>query len=85
MPFALQSVQQWKFRDLSGNRGARAHPNTTGIFMSSNDGARRRSAWNYILLVGIVNLFADMTYEGARGIPAIPLEQWCRANFDAAA
>jgi MFS family permease len=28
----------------------------------------RRSAWRFILLVGVTNLFADMTYEGARGV-----------------
>jgi hypothetical protein len=25
-------------------------------------------AWRFILLVGVTNLFADMTYEGARGV-----------------
>ena len=28
----------------------------------------RRSVWRFVLLVGITNLFADMTYEGARGV-----------------
>jgi hypothetical protein len=30
--------------------------------------AAQRSAWRFILLIGITNLFADMTYEGARGV-----------------
>ncbi len=29
---------------------------------------KHRLAWRFILLVGITNLFADMTYEGARGV-----------------
>jgi MFS family permease len=32
-----------------------------------NDAPMQRSAWRFILLVGVTNLFADMTYEGARG------------------
>ena len=27
-----------------------------------------RSALRFVLIIGIVNLFADLTYEGARGI-----------------
>jgi hypothetical protein len=27
-----------------------------------------KSAFRFVLIIGIVNLFADMTYEGARGI-----------------
>ena len=33
-----------------------------------DDAPTRRSAWRFILLVGVTNLFADMTYEGARGV-----------------
>jgi len=33
-----------------------------------NDAPARRLAWRFILLVGVTNLFADMTYEGARGV-----------------
>src|SRR5579864_4909176 len=33
-----------------------------------NDAPTRRSPWRFILLVGVTNLFADMTYEGARGV-----------------
>jgi MFS family permease len=33
-----------------------------------NDAPTQRSAWRFILLVGVTNLFADMTYEGARGV-----------------
>src|SRR6266581_4501603 len=29
---------------------------------------RNRSAFGFVLIIGIVNFFADMTYEGARGI-----------------
>src|SRR5438034_4964097 len=29
---------------------------------------RNRSALHFVLTIGIVNLFADLTYEGARGI-----------------
>src|SRR6266436_4609378 len=29
---------------------------------------RNRSAFGFVLIIGIVNLFADLTYEGARGI-----------------
>jgi predicted MFS family arabinose efflux permease len=29
---------------------------------------RNRSAFSFVLIIGIVNLFADLTYEGARGI-----------------
>src|SRR6266487_4206765 len=29
---------------------------------------RNRSALRFVLIIGIVNLFADLTYEGARGI-----------------
>ena len=29
---------------------------------------KHRLAWRFILLVGITNLFADMAYEGARGV-----------------
>src|SRR6185503_2283189 len=28
----------------------------------------KRSALNFVLLFGVVNLFADMTYEGARSV-----------------
>jgi hypothetical protein len=27
-----------------------------------------RSAWRFVALMGIVSLFADMTYEGARSL-----------------
>ncbi|MDN5864420.1 MAG: MFS transporter [Gammaproteobacteria bacterium] len=30
--------------------------------------AGRRKAWRFIVALGVVSLFADMTYEGARGI-----------------
>src|ERR1700746_2455028 len=29
---------------------------------------RNRSAFHFVLIIGIVNFFADFTYEGARGI-----------------
>src|SRR5216117_1604756 len=29
---------------------------------------RNRSAFSFVLIIGIVNFFADLTYEGARGI-----------------
>src|SRR5947199_7813158 len=29
---------------------------------------RNRSAFSFVLIIGIVNLFADLTYEGARAI-----------------
>jgi hypothetical protein len=35
---------------------------------AGSDAPTRCSAWRLILLVGITNLFADMTYEGARGV-----------------
>jgi MFS family permease len=36
--------------------------------VSQGDTRSRNLAWQFVLLAGIVNLFADMTYEGARGI-----------------
>lgn len=35
---------------------------------SAKTADKHRLAWRFILLVGITNLFADMTYEGARGV-----------------
>ncbi|MGH8428151.1 MAG: MFS transporter [Gammaproteobacteria bacterium] len=32
------------------------------------EGGSRRSAWRFIVAIGVVSLFADMTYEGARSI-----------------
>src|SRR6266481_9723669 len=29
---------------------------------------KTRSAFSFVLIIGIVNFFADLTYEGARGI-----------------
>src|SRR6266540_4120074 len=29
---------------------------------------KNRTAFRFVLIIGIVNLFADLTYEGARGI-----------------
>ena len=29
---------------------------------------RNRSAFSFVLIIGTVNFFADLTYEGARGI-----------------
>src|SRR5437899_275236 len=29
---------------------------------------RNRSAFSFVLIIGIINFFADLTYEGARGI-----------------
>src|SRR5881296_4664634 len=29
---------------------------------------KNRSAFSFVLIIGIVNFFADLTYEGARGI-----------------
>src|ERR1700745_3805723 len=29
---------------------------------------RNRSAFHFVLIIGVVNFFADFTYEGARGI-----------------
>lgn len=36
--------------------------------MASSEAQIRRLAWRFILTVGMVNLFADMTYEGARAV-----------------
>jgi MFS family permease len=36
--------------------------------ISANAGAVRRSALRFVVLLGIVSLFADVTYEGARSI-----------------
>jgi len=33
-----------------------------------NDSGPARSAFRFVFIIGIVNLFADLTYEGARGI-----------------
>ena len=36
--------------------------------MSRNKGDIAKIAFGFVLIIGIVNLFADMTYEGARSI-----------------
>ena len=36
--------------------------------MSKNKGDIAKTAFGFVLIIGIVNLFADMTYEGARSI-----------------
>jgi uncharacterized protein DUF1259 len=36
--------------------------------MLKNKGNIARTAFGFVLIIGIVNLFADMTYEGARSI-----------------
>ena len=36
--------------------------------MSRNKGDIAKTAFGFVLIIGIVNLFADMTYEGARSI-----------------
>jgi hypothetical protein len=36
--------------------------------MPKNKGNIARNAFGFVLIIGIVNLFADMTYEGARSI-----------------
>jgi len=46
-----------------------AHPAGTkavGLLMTRFDISR--TAFRFVLIIGIVNLWADMTYEGARGI-----------------
>ena len=32
------------------------------------DGAKRRTALRFVLMLGVVSFFADFTYEGSRGI-----------------
>ena len=36
--------------------------------MEDNKSISKRSALKFVILVGVVSLFADMTYEGARSI-----------------
>src|SRR4029453_3107595 len=36
--------------------------------MSKNKGDIAKTAFGFVIIIGIVNLFADMTYEGARSI-----------------
>jgi MFS family permease len=36
--------------------------------MENKPGGQKKSALHFVLAIGIVSLFADMTYEGARGI-----------------
>ena len=36
--------------------------------MSKNKGDIAKTTFGFVLIIGIVNLFADMTYEGARSI-----------------
>jgi len=36
--------------------------------MSKNKEDIAKTAFGFVLIIGIVNLFADMTYEGARSI-----------------
>src|SRR2546423_3445921 len=36
--------------------------------MTKNKGNIAKTAFGFVLIIGIVNLFADMTYEGARSI-----------------
>src|SRR6266513_3968310 len=36
--------------------------------MSRNKGDIAKTAFGFVLIIGIVNFFADMTYEGARSI-----------------
>jgi len=33
-----------------------------------NEGKLKRKAFYFIILMGVVSLFGDMTYEGARGV-----------------
>jgi predicted MFS family arabinose efflux permease len=40
----------------------------------TQEGINRRTAFRFVLTIGIVNLFADMTYEGARSITGPFLE-----------
>jgi len=37
-------------------------------------------AFKFVLTIGIVNLFADMTYEGARSITGPFLESLCECS-----
>lgn len=37
-------------------------------FMSDEKGLTKQKALRFVILIGIISLFADMTYEGARGI-----------------
>ena len=55
--------------DLPGRNIWMAHPAGTkavGLLMTRFDISR--TAFRFVLIIGIVNLWADMTYEGARGI-----------------
>ena len=36
--------------------------------MDSGNSAAKKFALRFVLIIGVVQLFADMTYEGARGI-----------------
>ena len=36
--------------------------------MNTDNSAAKKLALRFVLIIGVVQLFADMTYEGARGI-----------------
>ena len=36
--------------------------------MEPSDGVKRRVALKFVLMIGVVSLFADFTYEGSRSI-----------------
>lgn len=39
-----------------------------GIMISGKEAIERRGAWRFVVAIGVVSFFADMTYEGARSI-----------------
>ena len=47
---------------MSRSAGSRGSPTAAGA------GAGHSAAFRFVILIGIVSLFADMTYEGSRGI-----------------
>ncbi|HPC84282.1 MAG TPA: MFS transporter [Thermoanaerobaculaceae bacterium] len=43
-------------------------PSTTGTRLDGAEAGLRRRAFGFVVLLGVISLFADMTYEGARSI-----------------
>jgi hypothetical protein len=46
----------------------RRHPEKKSLHSISPKDLPRAAAWKFIILVGVVSLFSDLTYEGARSI-----------------
>lgn len=50
------------------------------ISMEDKESILKRSALKFVVLLGVVSLFADVTYEGARSITGPYLPSWGKRN-----